>query len=817
MTVYAPGYLPAVATATLAGGGGDLAVNLTRGEVGSAVLETERLTPEQVVERGIDVSAAENQNVYEAEIRLHFVVPSTDGEPEAASQVVSVVTWPSGSVVSCDSSCGSGPGSGSSGSGEPITLGTSTFIPTIEHVDGVPIVEWLVIPVRASWMKEFFDVSLIVQNLGTGVSFTDGEATLQVPPGLALAPTATPQTLTQAVADVPSGGAKTATWTVRGDVEGEYDLSATYAGIIDPVDAELRLEASTRDPIKVWGGSALRMGVEVDPDADRWAPYRVRVSLTNTTPVTTGPTIYNLVLEALDRPADAPDAHARYRFSPAIERSIRTTALPPGGELVLDTIVYPGIGSDVDLPAGAKLPDDYVTRMLTDLTQSAVVRTGGNVDIAVETRCADGTTKPICTAARSTTRLGLTATLVGDSQLRLDWTPAQGAVEEYQIWTTDSLSGTDWRLVDTVGSGTVGRSLDGATSGLGSYFTVITGRSSGSRESLHGLVAGAARYAALGDSYSSGEGVPDFEPGTDTDREATEGATTPAELWSMLTNDERHNACHRSARGSYSQILAQDREMSRALQPALFAACSGAVTKDMVADNVANDDEGPQLDHLNEFTQVVTMTMGGNDVGFEKVAKACILPAFDGKPCEAFLGASQAFGSQSIVEETFLEEARLSYDAASASVAVAKDCAPPSWRPSSESSPASSRSRTHARPGRASPSTTRTGSPGPPWPTATSSGPVSSPGSRRLPSSPERLDRRGRLPEALRERLPRVLFRRRRGGRGRARGRGGGQRVREPPQLPGLGRRDEGQRGPALRTSVVRRRRRRLRRPRAVS
>lgn len=671
VTVYAQGYLPAVATATLAGGGGDLSVTLTKGEVGAAVLETDRLTVEEVEERGIDVSAAENQNVYEAQIQLHFVAPSAggDGEPEPSTEVITIITWPSGGVVTCGDSCGT-----STGPGDPITLGGSTFIPRIEHVEGVPIVEWLVIPVRASWLKEFFDVSLIVQNLGTGVTFTDGEATLDLPPGLALATTAEPQSLTRSVPDVAGGGEERVTWTVRGDLEGEYDLSASYSAVIDPVDADLRLEAGTSDPIKVWGGSALRMGVVVDPDADRWAPYRMRVSLTNTTPVATGPTIYNLVLEALNRPVDAPDAQARYHFSPVTPRSAKTAALAPGQDLVLDVIVYPGIGSDLDVAAGEALPEDYVTHMLTDLTQSAVVRTGGNVDILVETRCADGTTKPICTAESSTPRLDLRASVPTPDTLHLDWDAAGGDVATYEVYTMDSLDDGGWRSVKTVPDGQLSVDLASTTPGLGAYFTVVTVRPDGSTQAFYPLVAGPAKYAALGDSYSSGEGVPDFEPGTDTDREDAAGATSPAELWSQLTgDDERHNACHRSARGSYSQVLAQDPEMRRALQPALFAACSGAVTKDLVEANIKNDDEPAQLDKLNGFTRVVTLTMGGNDVGFDKLAKTCLIPIEEA--CTGAVGASKLFGSQSFIEESFLERTKLTYDVLDAGTGVAEDCA----------------------------------------------------------------------------------------------------------------------------------------------
>lgn len=47
------------------------------------------------------------------------------------------------------------------------------------------------------------------------------------------------------------------------------------------------------------------------------------------------------------------------------------------------------------------------------------------------------------------------------------------------------------------------------------------------------------RYVAMGDSYSSGEGASDYEPGTDFDDRD--------DLWPFNDDKEKHNRCHRSA------------------------------------------------------------------------------------------------------------------------------------------------------------------------------------------------------------------------------------------------------------------------------
>ena len=105
-------------------------------------------------------------------------------------------------------------------------------------------------------------------------------------------------------------------------------------------------------------------------------------------------------------------------------------------------------------------------------------------------------------------------------------------------------------------------------------------------------------YVAMGDSFSSGEGTGVYMAGTDT----------------------VDNTCHRSPL-AYPPRLATE---SRRLRPLTFVACSGAATRDLYATNAANPSEGPQLDALKRRTRAVSLTIGGNDVVFADVARACV-------------------------------------------------------------------------------------------------------------------------------------------------------------------------------------------------
>ena len=116
--------------------------------------------------------------------------------------------------------------------------------------------------------------------------------------------------------------------------------------------------------------------------------------------------------------------------------------------------------------------------------------------------------------------------------------------------------------------------------------------------------ATSATYVALGDSFSSGEGNPPYESGTDT----------------------LSDTCHRSSQ-AYGSLLAVYRGYSANGLPSssfAFPACSGAVTHDLFYANYQNAGEPAQLSALGPATQKVTLTIGGNDIGFTNILSACL-------------------------------------------------------------------------------------------------------------------------------------------------------------------------------------------------
>jgi Mg-chelatase subunit ChlD/lysophospholipase L1-like esterase len=138
--------------------------------------------------------------------------------------------------------------------------------------------------------------------------------------------------------------------------------------------------------------------------------------------------------------------------------------------------------------------------------------------------------------------------------------------------------------------------LPGATISVAGELRVLAGDR---REHAGPLLRDAHTVAILGDSFSSGEGA---------------GGYTAASSFSG-------NGCHRSPRTYLLPMLNLD--------AAYNLACSGAVTMDVRAPN-AQKGVPAQVDQLRSLqadrgpVDAVVLTLGGNDVGFADIARACL-------------------------------------------------------------------------------------------------------------------------------------------------------------------------------------------------
>ncbi len=118
-------------------------------------------------------------------------------------------------------------------------------------------------------------------------------------------------------------------------------------------------------------------------------------------------------------------------------------------------------------------------------------------------------------------------------------------------------------------------------------------------------VAAADEYVALGDSFAAGPLIP---------------AQVPP-LGCLKSNN------------NYANLAARDNPGYTLTD----ASCSGAETEDMTQQqNVSPDPNPPQFNSLKPTTDAVTVTIGGNDIGFSEIIDRCTSTTPHGSPCRNY-------------------------------------------------------------------------------------------------------------------------------------------------------------------------------------
>lgn len=144
-------------------------------------------------------------------------------------------------------------------------------------------------------------------------------------------------------------------------------------------------------------------------------------------------------------------------------------------------------------------------------------------------------------------------------------------------------------------------------------------------------------YVALGDSFASGEGAGDYREGTNYDRR---------DDWDPRNwGDDDRNRCRRSTNAYAERVF-----RGNAFQGGLtMVSCSGARLGAEVDPGTDDDTDGgaiydpnpdhtgedAQIDFLDGDTSLVTMSIGGNDLGFGPVIRDCMINGQRGVPIVA--------------------------------------------------------------------------------------------------------------------------------------------------------------------------------------
>lgn len=272
---YADGYLVRTVTLEAAGGTAAHTIGLTNGSIMSGNLTATEMTYDEIVAAGIDPDAPGNQHVYKFAVELTFTVGL-----KSYKLPYTVFKNANGQILPSDGGGFFTLGGGVSGGGG-INVG---LFPITENFV-------LVIYGEARWLKEMYNVELVVINHSATDTLDQVTAQLELPDGLSLADMVDgAQSAVQELGSIGHQETASAHWYVRGDKEGEYNLTAKVRAVSMPYGEIIQQTFTTQEPLKVYAGSALHMTITANDFTERGEQYPVTLRLEN---VSDKP-IYNL-------------------------------------------------------------------------------------------------------------------------------------------------------------------------------------------------------------------------------------------------------------------------------------------------------------------------------------------------------------------------------------------------------------------------------------------------------------------------------------------------------------------------------------------
>lgn len=275
--VAADGYMSRTITIEAKGGIAEYQIGLSSGNMVTGEFTVTEMTYDEMIAAGIDPNAEGNQHVFKFETVFRF----TAG---VKTYDVPFVFYKNenGKIVREHDGRDNFIQIGEIG--EPGSFKLGLF----------PITENFVLAVygEAHWLKEMFKVDLLVINNSNTDTLEQVEATLVIPEGISLADMqAGSQSLTQQLGSIGNSESTRASWYIRGDKEGEFNLTARIHAVSMPYGETIEQTYTTSEPVKVYAGNALHMTITADDMAERGKDYTVKYRLEN---VSDQP-VYNLV------------------------------------------------------------------------------------------------------------------------------------------------------------------------------------------------------------------------------------------------------------------------------------------------------------------------------------------------------------------------------------------------------------------------------------------------------------------------------------------------------------------------------------------
>lgn len=274
---FAPGYLPGEGTVRVSNYETlEETVTLAKGEVVTGEMTVERMELDELIEKGVDLTAPENYHTFTFKTELWF-----------ASCPLPVVIELTDSIDDLHRP-------GSTDNGKPVgyysqnNSGIRVELVTEKNDDRPDLsgdyvgITYLQTTQSVSWLKDMYDVELgIINNADSGYTVTNASATLNLPDGMSLASLKSGQTLNTPLEDIHGQESASASWVVKGDRTGTFDLSASFHGVLQPFEADIDAQFEAQMECEVPAGEGLHIYVYPEDAYYPGENYYIQIQIKN--------------------------------------------------------------------------------------------------------------------------------------------------------------------------------------------------------------------------------------------------------------------------------------------------------------------------------------------------------------------------------------------------------------------------------------------------------------------------------------------------------------------------------------------------------
>ena len=241
--VFGNGYLPATKTCEfISGADNEISFSVVANQLVDASFNITRMTLDEIVAAGINVADPANSHVVKINVSVEY-------ESVVKDDLTIYYDMDSGVHIVRGG-----------GNGYRYEIGT---IRGKKEIDTIVLLR---MPTEVSFLKEFFNVQMIViNNADAAFPLEDCSVTLNTPYGLTLMESAPGSAARTAYLGTIAGGGKASVdWIVRGDVRGSYTISADFQGTLAAFDEPISQRFESQDPIVVLGQEAATITVNID-------------------------------------------------------------------------------------------------------------------------------------------------------------------------------------------------------------------------------------------------------------------------------------------------------------------------------------------------------------------------------------------------------------------------------------------------------------------------------------------------------------------------------------------------------------------------